>query len=53
MNLELPEDKREKIYTITENISRKSEISIREFAKFTGTLPCGSVRLTTYKMFRT
>lgn len=38
MNLELPEDKREKIYTITENISRKSEISIREFAKFTGTL---------------
>jgi hypothetical protein len=38
MTLELPQDKREKIFAMTECISRKHEISIREFAKFAGTL---------------
>ncbi|KAI8431183.1 hypothetical protein MSG28_001221 [Choristoneura fumiferana] len=38
MTLELPKDKKEKIFSITRQISRKKEIKIREFARFTGTL---------------
>lgn len=38
MTLELPTEKRIKIYELTKNISSKSTIKIREFAQFVGTL---------------
>lgn len=38
MTLELPKDKRDKILKLTEKISKKSQVKIREFAKFIGTL---------------